>query len=261
MPERDRNVWSRLRGGLMTGMSPALGLALASHHPLFPVAAVLLFLLWSAVVAWRPGLWLFVLPAALPGLNFAPWTGWLVADEFDLLCLGAVCGSGVRQLWQGGMSRGAASSAAYRVFMLAASLFATVSTVACMRGLAHAGDVPFSLFQGYADMLNAWRVYKSVAWMALLWPSLWREVQTDPDGSARRLAWGMVAGLTVVTLAVLWERLAYTGLWDFSVRYRTTALLTWHWRRPSWPGRCGARAPRCAGRRWHCWRCWWGMPA
>lgn len=224
MPEPDRDVWGRCWGVLIAAVSAALGLALASHHPLAPAAAVLLFLLWSAAVAWRPGLWLFVLPAALPWLNFAPWTGWLVADEFDLLCLGAVCGSGVRQAWHSGRPRGAALSAAHRVFMLAASLFAVASTVACLRGLAHAGDVPFSLFQGYADPLNAWRVYKSVVWMTLLWPSLQREVRADPAGSARRLAWGMVAGLTVVALAVLWERLAYTGLWDFSAHYRTTAL-------------------------------------
>ena len=34
----------------------------------------------------------------------------------------------------------------------------------------------------------------------------------------------MLAGLAVVALAVVWERVAYTGLWDFSSPYRTTAL-------------------------------------
>lgn len=50
------------------------------------------------------------------------------------------------------------------------------------------------------------------------------EIKTDADTAVRRLASGMLVGLTVVTLAVVWERLAYTGLWDFSTRYRTTAL-------------------------------------
>lgn len=226
MVDRGREVWVRSGCVLVAAVSVALGLVLAWHHPVAPVAATLAFLVWSAWATRVPGLWLFVLPATLPLLNFAPWTGWLVVDEFDLLCLGAVCGSWARRAWPGTLPReeGGASSAPHRVFVSAAVVFAIASTVACARGMTQAGEVPFSLFQGYADPLNAWRVYKSVAFMALLWPSLRREVQADPAGSARRLAWGMVAGLTVVALAVLWERLAYTGLWDFSVRYRTVAL-------------------------------------
>ena len=34
----------------------------------------------------------------------------------------------------------------------------------------------------------------------------------------------MLVGLTVVALAVVWERTAYVGLWDFSSPYRATAL-------------------------------------
>ncbi len=195
------------------------------HHPLAPVAVSAAFVLWVAWVAWRPGVWLFVLPAALPLLNFAPWTGWITVEEFDLLCLGVV-GGGVRMLWSRTerFDEPGKSSPNRRAFITAAAVFAVASAVAWVRGVAAANDVAFSLFEGYSDPLNAWRVVKSVAFAALLWPLLRREIRTDPAASVRRLSWGMVAGLAGVALAVLWERLAYTGLWDFSTRYRTTAL-------------------------------------
>ena len=51
-----------------------------------------------------------------------------------------------------------------------------------------------------------------------------------PLGLKRReAAWaarGMVAGLALVCLVVLWERAVYAGLFDFSLPYRTSA---WFW--------------------------------
>jgi hypothetical protein len=226
MVDRRRKFWARSACLLAASAAAGAGLALAAHHPLAPFAVSACFVLWSALVAWRPGVWLFVLPAALPFLNFAPWTGWITVEEFDLLCLGVISGGYARM----GLSIMAAPSepgeapARDRVFTTAAVVFAVASAAACVRGMSLANEAVFSLFQGYADPLNAWRVFKSVAFAALLWPLLRREVQSDPNTSVRHLGWGMVAGLGVVSLAVLWERLAYPGLWDFSTRYRTTAL-------------------------------------
>ena len=226
MVDRHRKFWARSACLLAASAAAGAGLALAAHHPLAPIAVSACFVLWSALVAWRPGVWLFLLPAALPFLNFAPWTGWITVEEFDLLCLGVISGGYARM----GLSIMAAPSepgeapARDRVFITAAVVFAVASAAACVRGMSLANEAVFSLFQGYADPLNAWRVFKSVAFAALLWPLLRREVQSDPNTSVRHLGWGMVAGLGVVSLAVLWERLAYPGLWDFSTRYRTTAL-------------------------------------
>ena len=45
------------------------------------------------LLCWRPALWLFVLPALLPVLDLAPWTGWFFFEEIDLLLLLTVaCG-------------------------------------------------------------------------------------------------------------------------------------------------------------------------
>ena len=160
MVDRGRKVWAQ--GGCLLAASVALamGLALALHHPLAPVVVSAAFLLWGAWVAWRPGVWLFVLPTALPLLNFAPWTGWITVEEFDLLCLGVVCGGYARMLFSAAAAACDAAdkpSAPRRAFISAASVFAVASAVACIRGMWMANDVVFSLFQGYADPLNAWR--------------------------------------------------------------------------------------------------------
>lgn len=221
-------LWRRFSGGsgLIATLALCLGAVLAYHHPVMPWAPLVVFLSWCAVVAWRPALGLFALLATLPVLNFSPWTGWIVVDEFDLLWLGLVCGGYARVAFGGLEPRVQAlgRTAPAPAFVAAAWVFAAVSSVSFVVGFSKANEVAFSLFQGYSDPLNAWRVFKSVVMAALLWPLLRREVQSDPSASVRYLGWGMVVGLGAVSLAVLWERLAYTGLWDFSARYRATAL-------------------------------------
>jgi hypothetical protein len=203
----------------------AAGVTLAWHHPVAPVAVLAAFLLWSVVVACRPGLWLFVVPALLPLLNFAPWTGWVVFEEFDLLLWGVAAGGYAHIALAGEALRDAPPvRRSDRVFIGMAVVFGALGVVALLRGLALPGDHPSGWFQGYTDPLNSWRVFKSLLHAALIWPLLRREIERGAGVAVRRFASGMLVGLTVVTLAVVWERLAYTGLWDFSTRYRTTAL-------------------------------------
>ena len=68
----------------------ALGLGLAWHHPIAPLLVLAAFWLWCLLVLWRPSIWLVVVPACVPVLNFSPWTGWIVFDEFDILLAGAL---------------------------------------------------------------------------------------------------------------------------------------------------------------------------
>src|SRR5450432_3068484 len=80
---------ARVGAALAAAGSLAGGAFLALHHPVQPAIAVAAFTL-ACVAAWRwQGAWLVALPACLPAANFAPWTGWIVADEFDLVILAA----------------------------------------------------------------------------------------------------------------------------------------------------------------------------
>jgi hypothetical protein len=211
---------------LVATIGLAAGTGLAWHHPVAPYAALTAFWLWSAVVAWRPGIWLFMVPATLPLLNFAPWTGWVVFEEFDLLLLGVIAGAYAHLAFVP-VSRSGESvriSSHRMAFIGSAAIFGALGVASLINGWSVAGRVPFGWFQGYADPMNAWRVFKSLMHAALLWPLLRREMKRAAATAVQRLASGMLVGLAVVTLAVIWERAAYPGLWNFTSRYRTTAL-------------------------------------
>src|SRR5665647_702455 len=201
--------------------SLSAGAALAWHHPLWPMAVLAIFGLWCLMVVWRPGVWLFALPACLPFLNFSPWTGWLVFDEFDILLLGALAG-GYGRL--GGSFRSGARTGMPVVFWGLVLLLAGTGLLALYRGFADAGGFAFDWFAGYSDPLNSLRVFKSLGFALLLIPLLQHELVQSRALAGQRLATGVVTGLTVVTLAVVWERAAFPGLLDFSTNYRTAAL-------------------------------------
>ena len=217
-PERallPRIVWL-----LLAALTFLTGVTLAWHHPVAPMAALLLYWGWVLIAAWRPGLWLMVVPACLPFLNFSPWTGWLVFDEFDLLLLGTLAAGYGR--WA--MVRPATQAPFPRVLFILLLALAGSALVSLSRGFADAGGFEFDWFAGYSDALNSLRVFKSVGFALLLAPLLHQELRLSQAVASQRLARGMVAGMTVVTLAVVWERSAFFGLTDFSTHYRTVAL-------------------------------------
>ncbi len=215
-------VWA-----LLACAALAAGVGVAAQHPLSPTAALAGLCLGAGVAFWRPGWWLFVLPAGLPALNFSPWTGWLIFDEFDLMLIATLVGGYAAMAREAiGPPMASAAQTARRPGLTAAALvtlFAAASLVGLFRGFADAGW-SFGWFQGYADPLNSLRVGKSALYALLFLPLLRRELRLSTSDAVHRFATGMLAGLGVVVLAVLWERAAYPGLFDFTQRYRTVAL-------------------------------------
>jgi len=92
------------------------------------------------------------------------------------------------------------------------------------RGVMDAGGWAFNWFAGYTDALNSLRVFKSLAFALLFVPLLKSRHAPNPTCAGQLLARGMVVGLLLVTLAVLWERAAFPGVFDFSTHFRTVAL-------------------------------------
>ncbi|OGB33445.1 MAG: hypothetical protein A3F78_22425 [Burkholderiales bacterium RIFCSPLOWO2_12_FULL_61_40] len=197
------------------------GVALAWHHPLWPIQALVLFALWSLVVAWRPGLWLMVVPTCVGFLNFSPWTGWIVFDEYDLLLLATLSGGYAR--WALSPQAGPLAPAP-RAMLLFTALLGGFGLWALFRGFEDAGGMAWDWFAGYTDAMNSVRVFKSLGFALLFVPLLEQELARSATQANQRLASGMAAGLAVVTLAVVWERAAFPGLLNFTSNYRTSAL-------------------------------------
>lgn len=201
------------------------GVALAWNHPLWPAAVLLALVLWSLVVAWwRPGAWLLVVPACVGFLNFSPWTGWLVFDEFDILLLGTLAGGYGRLAYLPPPPPPESEIHLPKVVVVLIALLGGLGLLALYRGFADAGGFAFDWFAGYTDALNSLRVFKSLGFALLCMPLLQRELDRGAERASKRLATGMVAGLAVVVLAVLWERAAFPGVFNFTSNYRTAAL-------------------------------------
>ena len=187
----------------------------------YPVAPNLLAagLLLYAAVLWRwPIAWLVIVPAALPSFDLAPWTGWSFVEEPDLVVLVTIAGAG------------AARAAAARRFQSGgrrrlAALAILCCVIGVARGLALPGPPEGSdLAQLRPD--NALRVAKGLV-LALRLPAAVPAARRRPRADAARLfATGMAAGLGLVGVAALYERLLFPGGLDFEGTYRIVATFS-----------------------------------
>jgi len=203
-----------------------LGGILAWHHPIGGWFGGVVFALLVGVAAYAFAIWPFVLLALMPVIGFAPWTGWITFEEFDLLILALAAGGYMRAgFWDDRdvqvHSRGSLGRI-IRICLLA--LYGLSVFISMFRGFHDAGGFDFGWFQGYYGPMNSIRLAKSYFLAALLLPLWLRLERMYPERSVKLLGWGCAAGLGLASLAAVWERAAFTGLLNFSADYRTTAL-------------------------------------
>jgi hypothetical protein len=204
----------------------AVGLFIARAYPLQPTIAFAVFVAWLAFAFLRFSIALPALIALVPVVGFANWTGWLTFEEIDMLILASAAGGyaawafarSVASEVSSGESRYAPLLSIFSIVLIALFLASTV--VALERGLTAAGNLRFDFFQGYQEPLNSLRIFKSFAFAVLMTPLLLGELR-KPDGFDRFGA-GLTAALGLGALVVLQERLAFTGLLEFSDDYRVT---------------------------------------
>lgn len=216
----------RARFALLALASGGAGLALALHYPVVPSVMVGLFALVCAAFYRWPDAWLLVVPGILPLIGFAPWTGWLTFEELDMLVLAAAAGGYARRTFfslASSRNRGRSQHASAGVWLLVL-LFAVSIVVAMVRGFDSAGGFSFGWYQGYHESMNSVRLAKSFFLALLVFP-LWRaSVVRRGEQASNWLVIGVAAGLAAASLATMWERSAFVGLFNFSADYRTTAL-------------------------------------
>ena len=202
---------------LVSSLIGIVVLLVALRYPLH--AAWLCFaLIIYAVLLWRwPSLWLLVLPALLPVLNFAPWTGWFFFDAFDLFVLVTIAV---------GLLRAPAANPEFvmpRLAVFLVALLAISFLISLVIGLFPLSPLDANAFFNYMSHYNALRVAKGFVWALALWSLLRREVHHESSNSPAHFVTGMVLGLVGIVFALLWERFLYPGLFDFRAVYRITA--------------------------------------
>lgn len=170
-------------------------------------------LLGYAMLVWhRPQFIWMAIPAALPLLDLAPWSGRFYLDEFDfLITVSLVIGYARTDSTPKGRSRDAWS-------LLIGVLLALSFIIGTARGLLPWQWPDANSFNNYYSPYNALRVAKGALWGFLLLALLPRFT-----GDVRRLfATGMVIGLAGTVAVVMWERIAFPGLLNFTDVYRAT---------------------------------------
>ena len=203
------------------GRAVALALALAlaawsaQRLPAFALPVLLLLLVCAGVVWQRPVLALALVPAALPVLDLAPWTGRFYWDEFDLLC--GVC-------WAVAMVRSPPPPRRHTRWdglTIAFAALALSLLIGTLRGgwpWAWPDDNSFiSYYGGY----NALRIVKGAV-VAGCFVCLFRRLAPLANERQRMWAAGMNSGLALAVAVILWERNAFAGWLDFATDYRVT---------------------------------------
>lgn len=179
----------------------------------FPLAQLPLALglaaYFALLVRW-PRAWLIVVPAALPVLDLAFWSGRFFWDEFDLLLLVTLAGA----LWQ----RERARTVTGLLPLALIALLALSVAASALAGLLPLQALDANAFSSYWSHYNALRVTKGFVWGVLLW---WMGRGVLEPANFRLLAIGMVAGLAATSASALWEAWLFTGF-RLDTDYRVT---------------------------------------
>lgn len=213
------------------GVAALVGaLMLAVRYPLGAIPAVAGVLLTALLARYFWTVWPGWMLGLLPCIGLAPWTGWMLVEEFDLLVLASVAGgylaiSGPHRhrppdpvpVWRRELR--------WRRLTLALMvLFALSTAVSVLHGLVAGGGFPANLWAGYLESGTALRAGKPVLWMLLMLPLWQRVARRAPQTITPSLAVGTGLALAACAAGVVYERVAYTGLTNFSSDYRSTGF-------------------------------------
>lgn len=188
----------------------------------YPVAAVWLglFLIgYSALLVYFPYAWLIVIPALLPIMDFAPWTGRFFFDEFDLLILTTLA----FYFWQKPKLRNRSLLSIPTILLL--TVFSLLYAVSLFKGVLPLPELNANAFNNYYSNYNSLRVAKGFIWSLLLLPLLQLTVRRYRY-APHYFAYGVLLGLTGVAVFAMLERVVFAGLFDFTSDYRINALFS-----------------------------------
>ena len=185
----------------------------------FPALQLLIAIVMvvSCGVVWLRPIFVFaVIPAALPVFDLAPWSGRFFVDEFDALLLAGLAISFFR----------APALPVGWVRIPSLTWFVPVMVIISFGVSAVVGVMPLALpddnsFNNYFSHFNSLRIVKGGVW-ALMVYGLSRRFAAVGIDARRPLAWGMAIGLGLSVAFIAWERIAFSGLWNYASSYRVT---------------------------------------
>jgi hypothetical protein len=186
------------------------------HYPANPWALAGALGLYAGVLWLRPHWWLLLVPALLPVLDLAPWTGAFFLEELDLILLA----TGAVLYWRIGADPAVAKLPT--PFGVALGLTSIAFGIAAWTGFMPGAPFDANALASYSSPYNSLRIAKGMAWALLLLPLLRVSAGVDLVNLRRLLVPGMLLGLAGACCAVLLERQLFPGLLNFASDYRPT---------------------------------------
>jgi len=192
--------------------------------PGIPFIVLMIAIVAYVLLLWRwPNLWLPVLMATLPVLDFAPWTGQFFFDEYDWLILLTVSVVLTRRAGLSLDSTLAGWSTTSRRLFLGIAWSGLISV--CI-GAYPFPSIDLNSFNNYLSPYNALRVGKGLLWAGLLLLLLGRDITLNKKRTLDNLTLGFNLGALGCSLAIIWERLCFTGLLNFESGYRVVGFFS-----------------------------------
>lgn len=189
----------------------------------FPFAT-LVFMTGYVFFLYRfPKLWLPVVLASMPVLDFAPWTGQFFFDEYDALLLLTIAVVSVRQ---GRFSSRDQDFGWTRISVVLVFGLLMSALLATLLGAFPFPSLDINSFNNYLSPYNALRVGKGTGFACLLAWLAAADLRQDMHRTFSHFTLGLVLGVLFASLAIVWERLSYTGLFNFDSPYRVVGLFS-----------------------------------
>lgn len=205
------------RAGFALAVTALLTAWIIIDFPYRPLLVVLALLAYAVALWFNPRLLWAAIPAAIPLLDLAPWSGRFYLDEFDFLIIVSLVIAYARVP--------PAPPRSYRdvVGLAVACLIAGIFAIGTLRGML---PLPLTLpdansFSNYYSPYNALRIARGAFWALLLLALKHRFTAAGID-IRLPFARGMVLGLAGTVAVVIWERLVFPGLFNFTDIYRVT---------------------------------------
>lgn len=178
--------------------------------------------------------WLFVIPALIPVSDLTLYSGRFLLSELDIILMATVA----MLLWRGtGPAKPVASGT--RLASLAIALMAISYIVSSAINLSYPTGENANSFGIYQSPLNTLRVAKGFLWAMILWPFLRSQYNTDPEKTRNCFIAGLLTGLFLAGIGILWERGVIDSLvhgqdiyrvlgdlLNFSTTYRVTGFFS-----------------------------------
>ncbi len=198
---------------LIAGICVVLATLLVANYPLNTTIIFVGLGIYTILLWFYPDLWIFLVPVAIPLVNFAPWSGWFFFDLLDALLLLTLALFLCRQT-----SKTHSPPLSPRELLLIVAISFSVM-ISCIIGLWPFPPLDANSFSNYHSHYNALRVGKGFFW-GLILALMLRHNMCKPKTLLRYFAPGLLAGLSGVCLWVLWERQVYSGLFNFDSDFR-----------------------------------------